>query len=146
MNDYSKTYFHLEKSESFMDKKRMNTENKQEIKFEKFKKIIKPKDNLSIKHRLLKKMNQQKVQMNKNSKKLNDMSYIKEKYKSETKKLKHNKSYNFKRNKPDDINIKINNTNIPKQKSLKKINFTSALNQRFSLNNNEKNIFIIIQV
>ena len=138
MNDYSKTYFHLEKSESFMDKKRMNTENKQEIKFEKFKKIIKAKDNLSIKHRLLKKMNQQKVQMNKNSKKLNDMSYIKEKYKSETKKLKHNKSYNFKRNKPDDINIKINNTNIPKQKSLKKINFTSALNQRFSLNNNEK--------
>ena len=137
MNDYSKTYFHLEKSESLMDKKRMNTENKPEIKFEKFKKIIKPKDNLSIKQRLLKKMHQQKSQMNKNSKKLNDMNYIKEKYKSETKKLKHNKSYNFRRNRPDEINIKINNTNIPKQKSLKKINFTNALNQRFNLNEKE---------
>ena len=59
MNDYSKTYFHLDKSESLIAKKRMNTENQTEIKLEKYKKVPKIKDNLSIKHRLLKKMSQQ---------------------------------------------------------------------------------------
>ena len=52
MNDYSKTYFHLDKSESLIAKKRMNTENQTEIKLEKYKKVPKIKDNLSIKHRL----------------------------------------------------------------------------------------------
>ena len=54
MNDYSKTYLHLKKSQSFMNKERLNTDNKSEIKFEKFKRMTKPKDNLDIKHRLLK--------------------------------------------------------------------------------------------
>jgi len=58
MNDYSKTYFHLKKSQSFMNKERHNAESKSEIKFEKFKKITKPKDNINIKHRILKKMSQ----------------------------------------------------------------------------------------
>ena len=148
MNDYSKTYFHLEKSESFMNKNRLNTENKSEIKFEKFKRMTKPKDNLDIKHRLLKRMSHQKEQKNQQSKKISNSSYIKEKYKSESKKLTHNKSFNFRRNKPNDINIKINNTNIHKEKSLKKINFNNneiffdnydknKLNRRFNLNNKE---------
>ena len=148
MNDYSKTYFHLEKSESFMNKNRLNTENKSEIKFEKFKRMTKTKDNLDIKHRLLKRMSHQKDQKNQHVKKVSDSSYIKEKYKSESKKLTHNKSFNYRRNRPNDINIKINNTNIPKEKSLKKINFNNneiffdnydkkKLNRRFNLNNKE---------
>ena len=148
MNDYSKTYFHLEKSESFMNKNRLNTENKSEIKFEKFKRMTKTKDNLDIKHRLLKRMSHQKDQKNQHLKKVSDSSYIKEKYKSESKKLTHNKSFNYRRNRPNDINIKINNTNIPKEKSLKKINFNNneiffdnydkkKLNRRFNLNNKE---------
>ena len=151
MNDYSKTYFHLEKSESLMDKKRLNTENKSEIKFEKFKKMTKTKDNSSIKQRLLKKMSQQNAQKNHHTKKISNSNYIKEKYKSENKKLSHNKSFNFRRNKPNDINIKINNTNIPKEKSLKKINFNNneiffdnydknKLNRRFNLNFHENSI------
>ena len=148
MNDYSKTYFHLEKSESFINKNRLNTENKSEIKFEKFKRMTKTKDNLDIKHRLLKRMSHQKEQKNHHVKKVSDSNYIKEKYKSESKKLTHNKSFNYRRNRPNDINIKINNTNIPKEKSLKKINFNNneiffdnydkkKLNRRFNLNNKE---------
>ena len=149
MNDYSKTYYHLEKSESFMNKKRLNAENKSEIKFEKFKRITKTKDSLSIKHRLLKKMNQQNAQKNQHAKKLANSYYINEKYKSETKKLTHNKSFNYGRKKPNDINIKINNTGVSKDKSLKKINFNNnetffdnydknKLNRRSNLNYNEK--------
>ena len=148
MNDYSKTYFHLEKSESFINKNRLNTENKSEIKFEKFKRMTKTKDNLDIKHRLLKRMSHQKEQKNHHVKKVSDSNYIKEKYKSESKKLTHNKSFNYRRNRPNDINIKINNTNIPKEKTFKKINFNNneiffdnydkkKLNRRFNLNNKE---------
>ena len=64
MNDYSKTYLHLKKSQSFMNKERLNTDNKSEIKFEKFKKITKTKDNLNIKHRILKKMSQHHYKKN----------------------------------------------------------------------------------
>ena len=71
MNDYSKTYFHLEKSET-LKKRGLNRENKSEIKFEKFKKITKAKDNINIKHRLLKKMSQQNFDRNHNTKKLSN--------------------------------------------------------------------------
>ena len=127
MNDYSKTYFHLKKSQSFMNKERHNAENKSEIKFEKFKKITKPKDNINIKHRILKKMSQHHYsktnqQQNQPTKKLS-----KEKYKQENKKLTHNKSFNYGRNRQNDFSLQINNTYIPKEKSIKKI----------KLNNNE---------
>ena len=146
MNDYSKTYFHLEKSESLMTKKRIITENKSESKFEKLKKISKPKDNLSIKHRLLKKMSQKNAQKQ-NSKKISNSNYPKEKFKSEVKKLTHNKSFNYRRNQSNDLNIKLNYTNIPKEKSQKKIiinnneiffdNYDKTkLNRKFNLNNN----------
>ena len=152
MNDYSKTFFHLDKSESFMNKRRLNTENKSEVKFEKYKKVTKTKDNLGIKHRLLKKMGQQNAQKIHHTKKLSTSNFIKEKYKSENKKLSHNKSFNFRRKKPNDINLKINNTYIPKEKNVKKINFSNnnneiffdnynqnKLNRRISTNNNENN-------
>ena len=150
MNDYSKTYFHLEKSET-LKKRGLNRENKSEIKFEKFKKITKAKDNINIKHRLLKKMSQQNFDRNHNTKKLSNSNYIRDKYKSETKKLTHNKSFNYGRNRQNDINIKINNTYIPKEKTLKKINFNTneiffdnydktKLNRKFNLNNKENNI------
>ncbi len=127
MNDYSKTYFHLKKSQSFMNKERYNAENKSEIKFEKFKKITKPKDNINIKHRILKKMSQHHYsktnqQQNQPTKKLS-----KEKYKQENKKITHNKSFNYGRNRQNDFSLQINNTYIPKEKSIKKI----------KLNNNE---------
>ena len=127
MNDYSKTYFHLKKSQSFMNKERHNAENKSEIKFEKFKKITKPKDNINIKHRILKKMSQHHYsktnqQQNQPTKKLS-----KEKYKQENKKITHNKSFNYGRNRQNDFSLQINNTYIPKEKSIKKI----------KLNNNE---------
>ena len=122
MNDYSKTYFHLDKSESLIAKKRMNTENQTEIKLEKYKKVPKIKDNLSIKHRLLKKMSQQNTLKNQYIKKISNSNFIKDKYKSETKKLTHNKSYNIRRNKQNERDIKKSNNNISKEKILKKIN------------------------
>ncbi len=122
MNDYSKTYFHLDKSESLIAKKRMNTENQTEIKLEKYKKVPKIKDNLSMKHRLLKKMSQQNTLKNQYIKKISNSNFIKDKYKSETKKLTHNKSYNIRRNKQNERDIKKSNNNISKEKILKKIN------------------------
>ena len=137
MNDYSKTYFHLKKSQSFMNKERHNAENKSEIKFEKFKKITKPKDNINIKHRILKKMSQHHYsktnqQQNQPTKKLS-----KEKYKQETKKITHNKSFNYGRNRQNDFSLQINNTYIPKEKSIKKIKLN---NDEIFFDNYDKNL------
>ena len=137
MNDYSKTYFHLKKSQSFMNKERHNTENKSEIKFEKFKKITKPKDNINIKHRILKKMSQHHYsktnqQQNQPTKKLS-----KEKYKQENKKITHNKSFNYGRNRQNDFSLQINNTYIPKEKSIKKIKLN---NNEIFFDNYDKNL------
>ena len=137
MNDYSKTYFHLKKSQSFMNKERHNAENKSEIKFEKFKKITKPKDNINIKHRILKKMSQHHYsktnqQQNQPTKKLS-----KEKYKQETKKITHNKSFNYGRNRQNDFSLQINNTYIPKEKSIKKIKLN---NNEIFFDNYDKNL------
>ena len=137
MNDYSKTYFHLKKSQSFMNKERHNAENKSEIKFEKFKKITKPKDNINIKHRILKKMSQHHYsktnqQQNQPTKKLS-----KEKYKQENKKITHNKSFNYGRNRQNDFSLQINNTYIPKEKSIKKIKLN---NNEIFLDNYDKNL------
>ena len=137
MNDYSKTYFHLKKSQSFMNKERHNAENKSEIKFEKFKKITKPKDNINIKHRILKKMSQHHYsktnqQQNQPTKKLS-----KEKYKQENKKLTHNKSFNYGRNRQNDFSLQINNTYIPKEKSIKKIKLN---NNEIFFDNYDKNL------
>ena len=137
MNDYSKTYFHLKKSQSFMNKERHNAESKSEIKFEKFKKITKPKDNINIKHRILKKMSQHHYsktnqQQNQPTKKLS-----KEKYKQETKKITHNKSFNYGRNRQNDFSLQINNTYIPKEKSIKKIKLN---NNEIFFDNYDKNL------
>ena len=137
MNDYSKTYFHLKKSQSFMNKERHNEENKSEIKFEKFKKITKPKDNINIKHRILKKMSQHHYsktnqQQNQPTKKLS-----KEKYKQENKKITHNKSFNYGRNRQNDFSLQINNTYIPKEKSIKKIKLN---NNEIFFDNYDKNL------
>ena len=105
MNDYSKTYFHLDKSEPLMNKKSMNLRNQTEIKLDKYKKITKMKDNLSIKHRLLKKMSQQNTLKNQYMKKISNSNFLKDRHKSETKKLTHNKSYNVGRNKQIERNI-----------------------------------------
>ena len=120
-----------------MDKERFNTENKSGIKFEKFKKITKTKDNLSIKHRLLKKMSQQNARRNQNARKLSNSNYINDKYKLENKKITHNKSFNIGRNKSNDSNLKINNTYIPREKSIKKININ---NNEIFFDNYDKNI------
>ena len=127
MNDYSKTYFHLKKSQSFMNKERHNAENKSEIKFEKFKKITKPKDNINIKHRILKKMSQHHYSKTNQHQNQPTKKLSKEKYKQENKKITHNKSFNYGRNRQNDFSLQINNTYIPKEKSIKKI----------KLNNNE---------
>ena len=137
MNDYSKTYFHLKKSQSFMNKERHNAENKSEIKFEKFKKITKPKDNINIKHRILKKMSQHHYsktnqQQNQPTKKLS-----KEKYKQENKKITHNKSFNYGRNRQNDFSLQINNTYIPKERSIKKIKLN---NNEIFFDNYDKNL------
>ena len=137
MNDYSKTYFHLKKSQSFMNKERHNAESKSEIKFEKFKKITKPKDNINIKHRILKKMSQHHYsktnqQQNQPTKKLS-----KEKYKQENKKITHNKSFNYGRNRQNDFSLQINNTYIPKEKSIKKIKLN---NNEIFFDNYDKNL------
>ena len=137
MNDYSKTYFHLKKSQSFMNKERHDAENKSEIKFEKFKKITKPKDNINIKHRILKKMSQHHYsktnqQQNQPTKKLS-----KEKYKQENKKITHNKSFNYGRNRQNDFSLQINNTYIPKEKSIKKIKLN---NNEIFFDNYDKNL------
>ena len=137
MNDYSKTYFHLKKSQSFMNKERHNAENKSEIKFEKFKKITKPKDNINIKHRILKKMSQHHYsktnqQQNQPTKKLS-----KEKYKQENKTITHNKSFNYGRNRQNDFSLQINNTYIPKEKSIKKIKLN---NNEIFFDNYDKNL------
>ena len=135
-----------------MDKERFNTENKSGIKFEKFKKITKTKDNLSIKHRLLKKMSQQNARRNQNARKLSNSNYINDKYKQENKKITHNKSFNIGRNKSNDSNLKINNTYIPREKSIKKININNneiffdnydknILRRKINLNNNDNNNF-----
>ena len=137
MNDYSKTYFHLKKSQSFMNKERHNAESKSEIKFEKFKKITKPKDNINIKHRILKKMSQHHYsktnqQQNQPTKKLS-----KEKYKQENTKITHNKSFNYGRNRQNDFSLQINNTYIPKEKSIKKIKLN---NNEIFFDNYDKNL------
>ena len=137
MNDYSKTYFHLKKSQSFMNKERHNAESKSEIKFEKFKKITKPKDNINIKHRILKKMSQHHYsktnqQQNQPTKKLS-----KEKYKQENKTITHNKSFNYGRNRQNDFSLQINNTYIPKEKSIKKIKLN---NNEIFFDNYDKNL------
>ena len=137
MNDYSKTYFHLKKSQSFMNKERHNAESKSEIKFEKFKKITKPKDNINIKHRILKKMSQHHYsktnqQQNQPTKKLS-----KEKYKQENKKITHNKSFNYGRNRQNDFSLQINNTYIPKERSIKKIKLN---NNEIFFDNYDKNL------
>ena len=135
-----------------MDKERFNTENKSGIKFEKFKKMTKTKDNLSIKHRLLKKMSQQNARRNQNVRKLSNSNFINDKYKQENKKITHNKSFNIGRNKSNDNNLKINNTYIPREKSIKKININNneiffdnydknVLRRKINLNNNENNNF-----
>jgi uncharacterized coiled-coil protein SlyX len=137
MNDYSKTYFHLKKSQSFMNKERLNTDNKSEIKFEKFKKITKTKDNLNIKHRILKKMSQHHYKKNDQYKNQIAKKISKEKYKQENKKITHNKSFNIGRNRQNDLNLQINNTYIPKEKSIKKIKLN---NNEIFFDNYDKNL------
>ena len=137
MNDYSKTYLHLKKSQSFMNKERLNTDNKSEIKFEKFKKITKTKDNLNIKHRILKKMSQHHYKKNDQHKNQIAKKISKEKYKQENKKITHNKSFNIGRNRQNDLNLQINNTYIPKEKSIKKIKLN---NNEIFFDNYDKNL------
>ena len=150
MNDYSKTYFHLKKSQSFMNKDRLNTDNKSEIKFEKFKKITKPKDNLNIKHRILKKMSQHHYKRNNQHQNQPTKKISKEKYKQENKKITHNKSFNLGRNRQNEFNLQTNNTYIPKEKSIKKIKLNNneiffdnydknLLHRKIYKNNNENN-------
>ena len=150
MNDYSKTYFHLKKSQSFMNKDRLNTDNKSEIKFEKFKKITKPKDNLNIKHRILKKMSQHHYKRNNQHQNQPTKKISKEKYKQESKKITHNKSFNIGRNRQNEFNLQTNNTYIPKEKSIKKIKLNNneiffdnydknLLHRKIYKNNNENN-------
>ena len=137
MNDYSKTYFHLKKSQSFMNKERHNAENKSEIKFEKFKKITKPKDNINIKHRILKKMSQHHYSKTNQHQNQPTKKLSKEKYKQETKKITHNKSFNYGRNRQNDFSLQINNTYIPKEKSIKKIKLN---NNEIFFDNYDKNL------
>ena len=150
MNDYSKTYFHLKKSQSFMNKDRLNTDNKSEIKFEKFKKITKPKNNLNIKHRILKKMSQHHYKRNNQHQNQPTKKLSKEKYKQENKKITHNKSFNIGRNRQNEFNLQTNNTYIPKEKSIKKIKLNNneiffdnydknLLHRKIYKNNNENN-------
>ena len=137
MNDYSKTYFHLKKSQSFMNKERHNAESKSEIKFEKFKKITKPKDNINIKHRILKKMSQHHYSKTNQHQNQPTKKLSKEKYKQETKKITHNKSFNYGRNRQNDFSLQINNTYIPKEKSIKKIKLN---NNEIFFDNYDKNL------
>ena len=137
MNDYSKTYFHLKKSQSFMNKERHNAENKSEIKFEKFKKITKPKDNINIKHRILKKMSQHHYSKTNQHQNQPTKKLSKEKYKQENKKITHNKSFNYGRNRQNDFSLQINNTYIPKEKSIKKIKLN---NNEIFFDNYDKNL------
>ena len=137
MNDYSKTYFHLKKSQSFMNKERHNAENKSEIKFEKFKKITKPKDNINIKHRILKKMSQHHYSKTNQHQNQPTKKLSKEKYKQENKKITHNKSFNYGRNRQNDFSLQINNTYIPKERSIKKIKLN---NNEIFFDNYDKNL------
>ena len=120
-----------------MNKERLNTDNKSEIKFEKFKKITKTKDNLNIKHRILKKMSQHHFKKNEQNKNQLAKKISKEKYKQENKKITHNKSFNIGRNRQNDLNLQINNTYIPKEKSIKKIKLN---NNEIFFDNYDKNL------
>ena len=120
-----------------MNKERLNTDNKSEIKFEKIKKITKTKDNLNIKHRILKKMSQHHYKKNDQHKNQIAKKISKEKYKQENKKITHNKSFNIGRNRQNDLNLKINNTYIPKEKSIKKIKLN---NNEIFFDNYDKNL------
>ena len=120
-----------------MNKERLNTDNKSEIKFEKFKKITKTKDNLNIKHRILKKMSQNHYKKNDQHKNQIAKKISKEKYKQENKKITHNKSFNIGRNRQNDLNLQINNTYIPKEKSIKKIKLN---NNEIFFDNYDKNL------
>ncbi len=120
-----------------MNKERLNTDNKSEIKFEKFKKITKTKDNLNIKHRILKKMSQHHYKKNDQHKNQLAKKISKEKYKQENKKITHNKSFNIGRNRQNDLNLQINNTYIPKEKSIKKIKLN---NNEIFFDNYDKNL------
>ena len=120
-----------------MNKERLNTDNKSEIKFEKFKKITKTKDNLNIKHRILKKMSQHHYKKNDQHKNQIAKKISKEKYKQENKKITHNKSFNIGRNRQNDLNLQINNTYIPKEKSIKKIKLN---NNEIFFDNYDKNL------
>ena len=120
-----------------MNKERLNTDNKSEIKFEKFKKITKTKDNLNIKHRILKKMSQHHYKKNEQNKNQLAKKISKKKYKQENKKITHNKSFNIGRNRQNDLNLQINNTYIPKEKSIKKIKLN---NNEIFFDNYDKNL------
>ena len=133
-----------------MNKDRLNTDNKSEIKFEKFKKITKPKDNLNIKHRILKKMSQHHYKRNNQQQNQPTKKLSKDKYKQESKKITHNKSFNIGRNRQNEFNLQTNNTYIPKEKSIKKIKLNNneiffdnydknLLHRKIYKNNNENN-------
>ena len=133
-----------------MNKDRLNIDNKSEIKFEKFKKITKPKDNLNIKHRILKKMSQHHYKRNNQQQNQPTKKLPKDKYKQESKKITHNKSFNIGRNRQNEFNLQTNNTYIPKEKSIKKIKLNNneiffdnydknLLHRKIYKNNNENN-------
>ena len=140
MNDYSKTYLHLKKSESFIKKKKLSLDNaicdltkqKMFFKINKIKKDNKIKDSLMKKNDCVNKRSSIKRANTYFDKEKNNIT------KNETKnvkKLSNSKSFNIGRNKRN-YKIKINN-NIS-NKVVKRINDNSRNHKSF-FDNYEKN-------
>ena len=141
MNDYSKTFLHLKKSESFIKKKKLNLDNaicditkqKMFFKINKMKKDNIIKDSLMKKNDYVNKINGKKRANTYLDKEKNNYTNNETK---NMKKISNSKSFNIGRNKRNN-KIKINN-NIS-SKVVKRINDNSRNHKSF-FDNYEKNI------
>ena len=139
MTDYSKTYSHLKKSESIINKKRFNQEHtidnsiskqKSFLKMDKVKNDSKQKDNSGKKNHFMKKISANVSKNNKDKKRLNS-HFDNDKYNNinkeviNNKKLINSKSFNYEKNKNNKLNNSLNN------KIIKRINDNSRNHKNF---------------
>ena len=139
MTDYSKTYSHLKKSESIINKKKFNQEHtidnsiskqKSFLKMEKVKNDSKQKDNSGKKNHFMKKISANVSKNNKDKKRLNS-HFDNDKYNNinkeviNNKKLTNSKSFNYEKNRNNKLNNSLNN------KIIKRINDNSRNHKNF---------------
>ena len=139
MTDYSKTYSHLKKSESIINKKKFNQEHtidnsiskqKSFLKMDKVKNDSKQKDNSGKKNHFMKKISANVSKNNKDKKRLNS-HFDNDKYNNinkeviNNKKLTNSKSFNYEKNRNNKLNNSLNN------KIIKRINDNSRNHKNF---------------